>query len=217
MFIAQWIANATIDRFFWAGSSFGQRRFDNCTIFFLIGAAALFAQLPRWLAIAVAAIGSAWTMALFFAASAIDLNRYYDPSELFAAAIRAPAKFGFLVSVPAEFKIDVLIVFAAVAVMYLVLAMLINMRPGAIGAILCTAIAVFFALCGANDAYVIDKWSGVITKNRALEPFNGAVRDRIALLRDEEGYLRSTGKNAEADQTRSEITALEKSIPSPSP
>ncbi len=216
MFLVQWAANATIDRFFWAGSSFGQRRFDNCTIFFLLGAAALFAQLPRWLSIAIAAIASAWTMALFFAASSIDLNRYYDPDELLRAAIQSPKKIGLLVSVPEEFKIDVLIVFAAVVIVYGLLAIAMRIRPGIVAATACIVCAIFFAICGLNDASRMDQWSVVIAKNRAVEPYSGAVHDRMALLRDEEFYLRKTGKTTEADQTRQEITALEKSIPSAS-
>jgi hypothetical protein len=217
MFLAQWAANATLDRFFWAGSSFGQRRFDNCTIFFLLGAAALFAHLPRWLAIAIAALGSAWTMALFFATESIDLNRYYSPSELMKAAVSASKKVGLLVSVPEAFKIDVLLVFAAVALVYAILAILMRIRPGAVAGTLCVVAALYFAVCGANDFSRMENWSAVIAKNRALEPYSGAVHDRLSLLRDEEAYLRATGKSGEADKTRGEITTLEKSIPSQSP
>jgi hypothetical protein len=51
----------------------------------------------------------------------------------------------------------------------------------------------------------------VIARNRALEPYSGAVHDRLALLRDEEAYLKRTGRTEEAEATRREITALEKS------
>jgi hypothetical protein len=214
MFIAQWIANATIDRFFWAGSSFGQRRFDNCTIFFLLGAAALFAHLPKFLAIAIAAIASVWTMAFFFTASAIDLNRYYPPDALLRAATHAPKQIGLLISVPEAFKIDVLVILAAVIAIYVVLALLMRLRPGVVAATLCIVAAIGFGICGLNDASRMDAWSATIAKNRALEPYSGAVHDRLALLRDEESYLRATGKTTEADQTSREITTLEKSIPS---
>ncbi|HYS55980.1 MAG TPA: hypothetical protein VER58_19645 [Thermoanaerobaculia bacterium] len=214
MLLAQWAANATIDRFFWAGSSFGQRRFDNCTIFFLLGAAALFTHLPKLLAIAIAALTSAWTMALFFTAAAIDLNRYYPPDALIGAMQRAPKPIGLLVAVPESFKIDVLIVFAATVIIYVVLALLMQAKPGIVAATLCLVMAGFFAVCGLNDASHMEAWTAVIAKNRQLEPYSGAVHDRIALLRDEENYLRATGAAAEADRTRGEITALEKSIPS---
>ena len=213
-FLLQWAANATIDRFFWAGSSFGQRRFDNCTIFFLLGAAALLMHLPKFAAIAIAAIASAWTMALFFAASAIDLNRYYPPDALARAIAHAPRPIGLLVTVPENFKVDVLIVLGAAAIVYLVLALILQAKPGIVGATICIVIALFFAVCGLNDGAHMEAWTAVIAKNRALEPYSGAVRDRLALLRDEENYLRATGNHAEADRTKSEITALEKSIPS---
>jgi hypothetical protein len=213
MFLTQWAANATIDRFFWAGSSFGQRRFDNCTIFFLLGAAALFASLPRWLAILLASLTSVWTMGLFFAASSsIDLNRYYTPSELLHAAVEAPKKIGLLISVPPAMKPAVLITFVAVIAVYAALAAVIRMRPGWIAGIYCVGIAAFFAICGMNDAARMNDWNGVIARNRAIEPYSGAVHDRLALLRDEEIYLRRTGRTAEAEATRGEIRVLEKSI-----
>jgi len=88
-----------------------------------------------------------------------------------------------------------------------------RIRPGIVAATGCIVCAIFFAICGLNDAPRMDQWNVVIAKNRAVEPYSGAVRDRMALLRDEEFYLRKTGKTTEADQTREEIRALEKSIP----
>jgi len=213
MFLAQWFLNSTADRFFWSGSSFGQRRFDNCTIFFLLGAAAIFAVLPRWMGALVAAAGSLWTMALFFAAGAMDLNRYYTPAELIDAFARAPKAIRLLVSVPIGFQSAVLIVFGAVIALYAVLALLMRARPGAVTTAFCVIVAAFFGFCGLRDTRRMDDWSGVIARNRALEPYSGAVQDRLALLRDEEHYLRATGKTAEADRTRAEITTLEKSVP----
>ena len=215
MFLVQWVANATIDRFFWAGSSFGQRRFDNCTIFFLLGAAAIIQLLPRWIGLIIVTITSLWTMALFFATSAIDLNRYYTPEQLLDAVLRASRRIDLLEAVPQNFKVAVLLVFAAVVIVYGLLAALIRVRPGAVAGTLCVVITIWFAVCGLNDAPRMNDWSGVIAKNRALEPYSGAVHDRLALLHDEEGYLRTTGNASAADKTRAEITELEKSIPAP--
>jgi len=194
MFVAQWLLNATADRFFWAGSSFGQRRFDNCTIFFLLGAAALFARLPRWASIAVAAAASLWTMALFFAASVLDLNRYYLPSELLEAAVRAPKTIGVLISVPAGYKAIVLAVAFAVFVLYAALAVVVSKWPALAGAALCIAASVWFAVCGANDAAHMRAWEGVIAANRAVEPYNGAIHDYDANVVAEEWYLRKSGR-----------------------
>ena len=207
---AQWVINATVDRFFWSGSSFGQRRFDNCTIFFLLGAAALFAHLPRWLAALIAAVTSLWTMALFFAASVIDLNRYYGPKELIDAALHAPIQIGFLVSVPTGFKLRVLVIFTAVTIAYALFAFLLRFRPGITAAIYCIVIAVFFAFCGANDSAKMSAWSDVIARNRAIEPYSGAVHDRLALLKVEEDYLRRCGRAADADETRQAIAKIER-------
>src|SRR5258708_25301170 len=55
MFAIQWLMNSILDPTFWAGAAFGQRRFHNCTIFFLLGLAAVFATLPAWLAVALEA------------------------------------------------------------------------------------------------------------------------------------------------------------------
>jgi hypothetical protein len=155
-----------------------------------------------------------WTMAFFFTASAIDLNRYYPPDALLRAAAHAPNQDGLLVSVPDAFKIDVLIILGAVTVTYVVLAWLVRMQAGAVATTLCILAAIGLAICGLNDASRMKEWSATIEKNRALEPYSGAVHDRLALLRDEENYLRATGRAGEADRTRGEITTLEKSIPS---
>lgn len=213
MFLLQWFMNSTFDRFFWSGSSFGQRRFDNCTVFFLLGAAALFAAIPRWAAAAIAAAGSLWTMALFFAAGTLNLNRYYLPSELIQAVAAVRPKIGLLVSVPPGFRASVAVVFAAVVVLYALLVAMVRMRPGAIAGAFCIVVAAFFGYCGLRDAQRIGDWSVVIARNRALEPYSGAVHDRLALLHDEEHYLRATGKTAEADATQREITTLERAVP----
>lgn len=212
MFLVQWLANASLDRPFWSAASFGQRRFDNCTVFFAIGLAAILDLLPRWLGIAVTALGSLWTMALFFAAQSIDLNRYIPLPELLSAVARSPKRIALLEAVPSSFRGTVVIAFFAVAIAYALFALLIRLRPGIAGASFCALIAVWFAICGLNDAAHLNAWSGVIAKNRALEPDSGAMRDRLALMRDEENYFRMTGNVGEADRTHAEITTLERSI-----
>ena len=194
MFAGQWLINATGDRFFWAGMSFGQRRFDNCTIFFLLGAAALFTRLPRWVGIAIAAAASLWTMALFFAASVLNLNRYYLPSELLEAAIRAPKGIGLLMSVPSGFKAIVAAIVLAVFILYAALAFIATKWPATAGATLCIAVSIWFAICAGNDAGHMHAWEGVIAANRAIEPYNGAVRYYEINVAAEEEYLRKSGR-----------------------
>jgi hypothetical protein len=201
MFVLQWAINSGVDRFFWGGSSFGQRRFDNCTIFFLVGLAALFDVIPRWLGILGAAGGSLWTMALFFAP--LNLNRYYTPDELLAVVRHPNIRIDLFESVPPNFKTPVLIVFASVVILYAIIAAVIRARPDIVGGAICILIAGWFAICGFNDRAHLEPWSNVIAKNQS-----GALRDRVALMRDEESYLRRTGNTAEAQRTQSEINEI---------
>ncbi|HEY6842779.1 MAG TPA: hypothetical protein VI391_01315, partial [Thermoanaerobaculia bacterium] len=198
MFGLQWAINSSVDRFFWGGSSFGQRRFDNCTVFFLIGLAALFDVIPRWLAIAIAAAGSLWTMALFFAP--INLNRYYAPDELLGAVAHPKIHVDLFESAPSNFKLDVLIVFGAIVVLYALIAAAVRARPDVVAGTFCVVIAAWFAICGFNDRAHLEAWSSVIAKNQS-----GALRDRLALMGDEEDYLRRSGNTAEAQRTANEI------------
>jgi len=187
MFALQWLINATGDRIFWSGVSFGPRRFDNCTIFFLLGCAALFARLPRWMSIVIAAATSAWTMALFFAAQAVDLNRYVAPTELLDAFLRAPKRIGFLIDVPPNFKSTIALVAIGVFVVYAVIAALGRARPVAAGAIVCVVAAAWLAWCGTHDAAVLERSRPVIVKSRA---YDGSERDYRALLAIEADWLR---------------------------
>jgi hypothetical protein len=111
-FGAQWAINATLDRWFWAGYAFGQRRFDNCSVFFVLGLAALLAWLPRWAGATLVLACSAWTTSLVLAAPRFDLNRYQPPWVLLdaqLAALRDPASWlRPLGSVPQGFRMSVL-------------------------------------------------------------------------------------------------------------
>jgi len=187
MFAAQWLINATGDRVFWGGVAFGQRRFDNCAILFLLGCAALFARLPRWASIALAAATSAWTMALFFAAQAVDLNRYVAPAQLYDAFLRAPKHVGFLVDVPLSFRSNVALIAIAVFVLYALLAAVVSVRPVIAGAIVCLVAAAWLGYCGTHDAAVLARWQPVIEKSRA---YGGSERDHRALLAVEADWLR---------------------------
>ncbi|MEO8033330.1 MAG: hypothetical protein ABI837_02785 [Acidobacteriota bacterium] len=59
MFGIRWAMNSLLDRTFWSGASFGPRRFDNCTIFFLLGLAAILVRMPRWAAVVLTSAGAA--------------------------------------------------------------------------------------------------------------------------------------------------------------
>jgi hypothetical protein len=209
-FLIQWLLNATLERAFWSGVSFGNRRFDSCTIFFIIGLAALLARFPRSGA-AAAALCCAWTMALFFAAGRLDLNFDQTPSELIAAM--GPPKLAPLAFVPPAAKAHV----AALAVFTLLLifaiaALLRRARPHVRAAIAATylgAVSLFFAVCGVRDGSRKALYRDLIEKNRAQL---GQTLSDIGLLRAEERYLRRQGKEEAADVTAAEAARLEEAV-----
>ncbi|HYM61118.1 MAG TPA: hypothetical protein VEZ11_09525 [Thermoanaerobaculia bacterium] len=220
-FVAQWIINAAFERSFWGGVAFGQRRFDSCTIFFILGAAALFKRIPRWLAIAMTLVTCAWTMSLFFAAGSLDLNRYQTPSELWAAQVAAvmhPPPLAALTFVRPDARADVMIVGLAALVVLGGIACLVALAlkyGGArsvttAAAVYLAGIAAFYAWCGSNDAARLPRYKDVIALNRDLGPVAGGAANRLELLEEEELYLRKSGRLAAAEDTKREIEALQK-------
>jgi hypothetical protein len=212
VFVSQWLINAAFERSFWGGLAFGQRRFDSCTIFFILGAAALFARVPRWVAIAIMSPLCAWTLSLFAAASSLDLNRYYTPGELWSAqiaALRSPGWLRPLAFVPATMRWPVLLAcVAAILVAMTVLLIPARARMAAASAYL-AAISIFFVWCGSHDKVHLTAYRDLIAYNRALGPFAGGAANRVELLIQEERYLRKIGRGADADQTHREIEGLQ--------
>src|ERR1700741_4785684 len=80
-FVAQWMLLSILERWFWGGASFGQRRFDSCTIFFILGLAAVLHRLPKWLGALMTIAACSWTMGLFVAATQLNLNRFQTPDQ----------------------------------------------------------------------------------------------------------------------------------------
>jgi hypothetical protein len=214
MFAVQWLINSLLDRTFWSGLSFGQRRFDNCTVFFLLGLAALLERLPRWAAIAVTAAGSAWTLSLVFAARLLDLNAYQTLGELWQAQLAAlgTRPVGLFVFAPPAARALilglVLLTFAAAAAVVALGRWLHDARiASGLAAAYCAALAVLFAVCASNDAAHIAPWRAVIAANRGQGP-NGQIAAELQQLKFEYIYLRRTGRDALAEQTRVEASTL---------
>ncbi len=216
-FAAQWAINAVLERSFWGGFAFGQRRFDDCTIFFILGAAALFARTAPWLVAFLTALPCAWTLSLFGAASRLDLNRYYTPGELWRAQVDAMSRLDLLH--PLAFVPPGLRSVVAVAVLpplfavALIAVMAIALHPrgltvAAAGYVL--GIALFYAWCGSHDAAHLAQYRDLIAYNRQLGPFAGGALNRLGLLETEEQYLRKSGREAEAAKTSAEIRSLQR-------
>lgn len=221
LFASQWIVNATMERSFWGALSFGQRRFDNCAVVFLVGAAALIAGFrPLW-RILLVAVPAAWTLSIFLAARAslLDLSRYVAPAELMRAqaeAIRSIVDaFTPLAATPSTHKAAVaimLLMFGAVVVATSAAVRRLPLRGAAAAAAACfVAASIFLAWCGSQDAALIPRYAALIERNRVYSEIPGGADVRFGLLRDEIDYLVRTGRMAEAEATSKELTALEES------
>jgi hypothetical protein len=207
-FLLQWLIIAAFDRSFWGMLAFGQRRFDSCTIFFLIGLAAFLTRLPRWLAAIVIAAGSLWTMMLFFAAQHLDMNQYIPPRRLWDAALFALGhenNFQFLQSVPPQARAAAFVM-TLITIAIFALAVLAVRTHAAVAAVYLIAVSVLLAWCGSHDAGHIAQYRSFIEANRRAP--SGHARDYLGLLRLEAAYFQATGDDAEATISRRDAEAF---------
>ena len=209
-FLLQWLLISSLDRSFWGMQSFGQRRFDQCSIFFLIGLAAFFSRLPRMAAIAIAAAGAGWTMILFVTAQHVDLNVYAPPGALWRAALltlqqdRLPHAFQSIPPPARAATLIVLLLAVAVTAILVVLAMRTRAVTAATLYLLVTSAFLFW--CGTHDAAGIASYRSFLEANRRSAS-DGHALDYLGLLRNEAEYYRATGNPDEA--IRSERDAEE--------
>lgn len=219
-FVTQWAINACLERSFWGGYAFGQRRFDNCTVFFVLGLAALLARLPRWVALASVAASCAWTTLLMLAVPRFDLNAYQSPSALLdamGATLAHPASWLLpMGTVPSGFKLTVLgSAFAFVAAIGLIGWLFARVREPR-REIIATIVAVTWLL-GASGLLLraaaaspsrLAAQSALIDRNSKLGAGAGAVEFRLGLLRQELAWLEATGRASDAARTQSDISLL---------
>ena len=91
MFLGQWLANGTFDRYFWGGMSFGPRRFTDLAVPFAIGIAWCASAISARIVMIAAALASLWTVGLMAAARAgtLSLARYVSGADLIHAVLSA--------------------------------------------------------------------------------------------------------------------------------
>jgi hypothetical protein len=212
-FLLQWLLLSALERWFWGGASFGQRRFDSCTIFFILGVAAFIDRLPRWTALILVALTTGWSMLLFIAASHLNLNRYQSPAELvsaIAAALPEPTWRAYLGYTPPEMRVHtsltmVIVTTLTVAVVFLAMRHR-RLLPSA-AALYFAAASAFYAWCGLNPKY--DEGSrSLIARHDRGEMISADRRDAITLLLHEADYMERTGRPAEAEAARQEAADL---------
>ena len=219
LFATQWIVNATMERSFWGATSFGQRRFDNCTIVFILGAAAMLAAAkPVW-RVALVAVPAAWTLSIFLAARAslLDLTRYVRPGDTLQAQTDAIRSIGAaltpLGATPAAHRPAVaflLVVFGAAVVLVATALRRLPQRAASVAAAsYLIAASAFLAWSGSRDAMLLPRYAALIERNRVFHEIPGGADVRFGLLRDEIDYLARSGRLAEAQETAAELAALE--------
>lgn len=202
-FGAQWLLLSLLERWFWGGASFGQRRFDSCTIFFILGIAAILHRMPRWLGALLTALPVAWTMMLFIAATRLNLNRFQTPVELIATFRVALGDSGwrtFLGFTPADMRLPVAVIFFVTAAVAAALVFLARRHAVAIAAAYLSLVSVFYLWCGLHPKHDARSRDLVARYGRGELP-SAAERDMRGLLRDEAEYLARTGRIEEAKAT----------------
>ena len=200
-FILQWLIISAFDRSFWGMVAFGQRRFDSCAVFFVIGLAALLARLPRIVAAALVAAGSAWTMLLFFGAGHLNLNDYIPPRTLWNAAmyaVRSDHVLGLLQSVAPRARTAASIM-ALLAIAVTALVALAMRRHVAIAAGYLLAVSAFLAWCGTHDAARMAPYRPLIAARGIAR--DGHAVDYLGLLRREVAYFHAVGNEEEAQRS----------------
>lgn len=205
LFLSQWLLLSLLERWFWGGASFGQRRFDSCTVFFIIGLAALLERLPKWLGVLLTVVTTAWTMLLFIAVPRLNLNRYQPPGELLDAIRTADDAWRSLLGyTPPELRSDVVIGAAAALVAFVAIALAARTRYAtALAALYLAGMSVFYAWCGLHPKH------DLYTRALVSRPMpSGSARDTITLLRYEADYMARTGRPEAARRALAEAAAI---------
>ena len=208
-FAAQWLLLSILERWFWGGASVGQRRFDSCTLFFILGLAALFRRLPRWLSALLVLPCVGWTMMLFIAATRLNLNRFQTAPELFAAFVDAlgdPRWRTFLGFTPPEMR-GTVVMASLVGMMVAGLLLLAARRGTALAALYFVAMSAFLTWCGMHPKYDPVSRDLILRHERGELP-SAALRDMTGLLRDEAEYMRRTGRPEEAAAALAEAASV---------
>ncbi|PYQ52831.1 MAG: hypothetical protein DMF59_03425 [Acidobacteria bacterium] len=205
MFLCEWIANGTLDRYFWGGMSFGARRFADLAVPFAIGIAWCASAVSARLVTIAAAIASSWSLALMVAAHAgtLSLARYVSGADLLHAAI-ASETWSRAGRVPLHLAP---VQQSLIAVVIVVVLGLIATRLNAIA---------WTVLMSIMLAIVIAV--SIRTPQRALESARrlhidivasrrvGPLIDQRGLLADELAWKRATGRDAR--ETEKELGAI---------
>jgi len=203
MFLGEWIANGTLDRYFWGGMSFGGRRFVDLAVPFALGIAWFTERIRTWLAVAIITPLVAWSVALMVAAhaNAISLSRYVSGSDLVNAVFNG-GTWAKAISTPlhADASWRALILVAAVG------ALLYPLRRFAV--VYCAIFVAAVAVCAARTPSAAAESREHIDMRKSLRM--GPLVDERRLLSDEVDWARAHGDTARVQATSGEIAAIDR-------
>lgn len=206
LFVAQWLLLSILERWFWGGASFGQRRFDSCTLFFIIGVAAFLDRVPKWLGALALSAATAWTMILFVASARLNLNQYQSPPELleaFRASLVDPRWRTPLGFTPAGMRLEVLLGFTITAIVLAGIGYALRKVPAVAATAYLVAVSCFLLWCGLHPKH------DAFSRNLLARPHHaGATRDTATLLLYEADYMARTGRPEGAEKARKEAAGL---------
>jgi len=197
MFLGEWIANGTFDRYFWGGMSFGGRRFVDLAVPFALGIAWFAQRIQTWIAVVILTPLVAWSIALMVAAHAgtLSLSRYVSGADLFHAvtSVRTLAPLH-----GSDWRALVLVGVLA--------ALLYQLRRLAI--IYAAMFVAAVAACAFRTPAANAQWRDKIDMRRSMRI--GPLVDERRLLSDEVDWARATGDPQRAAATSREIAAIDR-------
>ena len=203
MFLGEWIANGTLDRYFWGGMSFGGRRFVDLAVPFALGIAWFTERIRTWLAVVIITPLVAWSVALMVAAhaNAISLARYVSGSDL-AHAVFDGTTWAKAVSTPLHADAS----WRAFVVVAIVGALLIPLRRLAV--VYCAIFVAAVAICAARTPNAAAEARARIDVKKSMRV--GPLVDERRLLSDEVDWARAHGDSARVQSTSNEIAAIDR-------
>lgn len=222
MFAGELVANSAFDRFWWAGMSFGPRRFVDLAVVFGVGLGWLLVAARPYVArvasLAAICLASAWTALLALAAMGGQLNLSHDvtPEELVRNAL-SPLNGAALqlrsAVTDASFLLESV---AAIAIIGVVMAAIVTIARTRAGVY---AAAAFLLVCCAASAAL---WTP--TRSRAaaeaarfrIDPVRaareGPLIDQRNLLGAMRDYYADRGMMERAHATQLEIASIEQTL-----
>jgi len=220
MFAGELFANATLDRYWWGGMSFGPRRFVDLTMPVAIGLWA-YLERSRLKGLVVTSLATAWSVLLMISAAegTINLSRFVSWRDLVRGIGLIGTDFSFqqLRSPITSFPLAIQSVIA-ILIIGLISAFFwraVSVRPRTTAKLVLAW--VFTCLLATLSAVVPTRTRAELEANRfnvkgAAALSVGPLVEQRGLISDELVWLEATGQRQEAERTKDEIAKINKNL-----